>query len=70
MHFIQSGEMGYFTKMQFLDINGKCYNVVKSMYRNVKSCVSVNGERSDFFSCNCGVRQGENLSPLLFSIFF
>ena len=60
---------GLFYKMQLLDINGKCYNVVKSMYRNVKSCVSVNGERSDFFSCNIGVRQGENLSPLLFSIF-
>ena len=34
---------GLFYKMQLLDINGKCYNVVKSMYRNVKFCVSVNG---------------------------
>ena len=38
-----------FYKMQLLDINGKYYNAVKSMYRNVKSFVSVNGERSDFF---------------------
>ena len=60
---------GLFYKMQLMDINGKCYNVVKSMYRNVKSCVSVNGKTSSFFPCNIGVRQGENLSPLLFSIF-
>ena len=39
------------------------------MYRNIKSCVSVNGKSSNFFPCNIGVRQGENLSPLLFSIF-
>ena len=31
--------------------------------------VSVNGKTSIFFPCNIGVRQGENLSPLLFSIF-
>ena len=60
---------GLFYKMKLLDINGKCYNVVRSMYRNVKSCVSVNDKSSNFFSCNIGVRQGENLSPLLFSIF-
>ena len=41
---------GLFYKLKLLDINGKCYNVVKSMYRNVKSCVSVNGKSSGFFS--------------------
>ena len=39
------------------------------MYANIRSCVSVNGNKSGFFKTNCGVRQGENLSPLLFSIF-
>ena len=60
---------GLFYKLKLLDINGKCCNVVKSVYRNVKSCVSVNGKSSGFFLCNIGVRQGENLSPLLFLIF-
>ena len=41
---------GLFYKLKLLDINGKCYNVVKRMYRNVKSCVSVNGKSSFFFS--------------------
>ena len=47
----------------------KFYNVIVNMYSNVKSCVSVSGERSVFFPSLIGVRQGENLSPLLFSLF-
>ena len=39
------------------------------MYHNIKSSVMVDGNVSSYFSCNSGVRQGENLSPLLFSIF-
>lgn len=39
------------------------------MYADIKSCVSVNNEFSQFFKINCGVRQGENLSPILFSIY-
>ena len=29
----------------------------------------LNGVKSDFFDCNIGVRQGENLSPFLFCVF-
>ena len=39
------------------------------MYRNIKSCVSYNGSLSAYFNCENGVRQGENLSPILFSMF-
>lgn len=39
------------------------------MYTNIKSCVQYNNTKSDFFPCMIGVRQGENLSPFLFSIF-
>lgn len=39
------------------------------MYSKAKSCVAVNGHYSDMFPCNIGVRQGENLSPLLFDIY-
>ena len=39
------------------------------MYKNAKSCVQNQNEYSEFFNSYIGVRQGENLSPLLFSIF-
>lgn len=39
------------------------------MFTEIKSCVQINNSRSDFFPRLSWVRQGENLSPLLFSIF-
>ena len=39
------------------------------MYEYAKSRIIHNGEKSDFFACKMGVRQGENLSPALFSVF-
>ena len=39
------------------------------MYNNIKSCIFVNGQSSNFFPCERGLRQGENLSPVLFSLF-
>jgi hypothetical protein len=51
------------------NVNGKVLEVIKNMYSNAKSCVMVNKEVSDFFVTDTGVRQGENLSPLLFALF-
>ena len=39
------------------------------MYQEIKSCVSFNGSESSFFQSYRGVRQGENLSPVLFALF-
>lgn len=50
-------------------IGGKIFNVITNMYRKAKSCIRVNGKFSNTFPCNTGVRQGDNLSPLLFAIF-
>lgn len=38
------------------------------MYKNIRSCIKTDA-CSEFFTCSIGVRQGENLSPLLFSIY-
>ena len=56
-------------KMAKVGIKGKFMTIVKNMYESVKSCVFMNGMKSESFISLVGVRQGENLSPLLFSLF-
>ena len=56
-------------KLIGLGITGKVFNVVCNMYSQAKSCVRAEGFLSEMFVSNVGVRQGENLSPLLFSLF-
>ena len=61
--------VGLWSKLLKSNINGKVFNIIYNMYQDIKSCVSLLGENSTFFSSYSGVRQGENLSPVLFSIF-
>ena len=60
---------GLWHKLNEHDINGKCLQVIQSIYSNVKSKVMTEEGASIFFPCLTGVRHGENLSPFLFSIF-
>ena len=60
---------GLWWKMVNCNVNGKCLTLIKNMYSNIKSCLVVNGEKTEFFTCNIGLRQGENLSPFLFSVY-
>ena len=60
---------GLWFKLQKYNINGKCLNLIKSMYNNIKSRIVTQEGNSAYFPCNKGVRQGENLSPILFSFF-
>ena len=51
-------------------IKGNILNIIKDMYSKAKSCVKSQRQgTSQFFTCNLGLRQGENLSPVLFSLF-
>ena len=50
-------------------LRGKILNIIMSMYSKVKSKVKFNNQTGNDFSCRLGVRQGECLSPLLFSLF-
>ena len=43
--------------------------IIYSMYDSAKSFVRQNHQMSNYFYINIGVRQGENLSPILFSLF-
>lgn len=49
--------------------SSKIVKMLEVIYNSVKTCVRVNGNRSDYFDSYTGVKQGEPLSPLLF-IFF
>ena len=51
------------------NINGKIMKLIYNLYQNTKACVKLNNYISNSFTCNIGVRQGDNLSPLLFSLF-
>ena len=48
----------------------KMLDIIKSMYTNVRSKIKFNNRISaDEFLCPLGVRQGESLSPFLFSMY-
>ena len=51
------------------NVRGKMWRVLRNYYAKVQSCVIVNGERSDWFGIDVGVRQGCVLSPILFDVF-
>ena len=56
-------------KLQNIGVNGKMYNIIKSLYWNIDSTVRVNNRLTDWFSVYSGVRQGDNLAPTLFAIY-
>jgi hypothetical protein len=51
-------------------VKGKMWRVLRAMYSHTKSSVLYDGVDSDLFEVELGVRQGDVISPLLFSIFF
>ena len=60
--------VGLWMKLLSNNINGKIFRLIYNMYHSIKCCVSYNGERSAYFQSFRGVRQGENLSPVLFAL--
>lgn len=50
-------------------VGNRFYNIIKNMYSKGHSCVKIHNNVGDFFGCAIGVKQGDNLSPNLFTIF-
>ena len=60
---------GMFMKLIDSGIAGKFFNVVHSMYQVTKQYIRCNNLISNVFSTNVGIKQGCNLSCLLFALF-
>ena len=51
------------------NIDGKIYWSLKSLYAHTSSCIKLNNLYTSYFDIHNGVRQGDPLSPTLFSLF-
>ena len=59
----------FWYKLYKIGVNLKMVRIVKNVYSNVESCIRHCYTFSDFFDFAVGLRQGEVLSPLMFSLF-
>jgi ribonuclease HI len=60
---------GLWKRLLDVGIIGRMWEILVNIYRDTRSAVFVNGQLSDSFEVQRGVRQGCVLSPLLFAIF-
>ena len=56
-------------KLRNIGVNGNFYHTIKSLYTGAKSSIKVNNMTTDWFDVTSGVRQGDSLSPTLFSLY-
>ena len=57
-------------KLLSQNIGGNFLRIIHNLYSSAKSKVKMQSKiSSEYFLCNVGVRQGENLSPVLFALF-
>lgn len=60
---------GLWYKLIKSGLDGKLFQIIRSMYADVKACVRNISTLSEFFSSDVGLMQGEVISPFLFSLF-
>ena len=58
-----------FRKLVAIGIRGQFLKILHEMYRSVRSRVKCTDGLTPEFECTTGVRQGDNLSPILFSLY-
>jgi hypothetical protein len=45
------------------------FQIIQNMYKNIKSNIVYNNDKSEFFPCDNGFGQWENMFPYLFALF-
>ena len=60
---------GLWYKLWDMGIKGKVWQIIKDMYKESRSVVFLEGQKSSSFKIEQGVAQGCSLSPILFSVF-
>ena len=61
--------LNFWYKLLCYGVNGNILKIIMSMYRCVKTKIFINGQTSQAFEYRLGVRQGECLSPFLFTMY-
>ena len=61
--------VGLWKRMLDVGIKGKLWRIIKQLYDVVESSVLVGNQQTGWFGVDVGLRQGCNLSPILFAIF-
>jgi hypothetical protein len=60
---------GLWHKIHRSGVQGKMWRVIYNLYETTQSAVLIGRSLTDWFDINVGVRQGDVLSPILFSLF-
>ncbi len=58
-----------YSKLINAGVDGKLYRSIKALYSCNRARVRLNNMYTDWFPCKQGLRQGDSLSPILFSLF-
>ena len=58
-----------FLKLFHIGVSGNLLESLKCLYSECQATVNVNGSLTDFFDITSGVKQGDFISPTLFSLF-
>ena len=61
---------GLWEVLRVRGVRPKLLRLIQALYKDTTSCVRSEGDLSEWFSVEAGVRQGCVLSPLMFNIFF
>ncbi len=57
-------------KLLLNGVKGHVYESIKAIYQESICSINVNNMLTKWFDTNCGVKQGDTLSPTIFGIFY